>query len=203
MAEKKDYEEDGKHVHTEEKPMGEHTHPEIEKHVMFMRDEMNELRSMIFEMRNHMSDLNGPEEASMTMKGHKKEDDDDDSKKRYKKKYKKTKEGENIMVNKKDEEVEKPAEDAAPEAEQPEDVSKEESSEEAAPAAEGKSEDMIEVKAQIVALQKSLETKDEEIKALQEIVNKPIVKSLGAESKDKIEGQVAEGNAFKGPMDLI
>ena len=40
----KKYEEDGKHVHTDEDPMGEHNHPEIEQVIARLREQMFELQ---------------------------------------------------------------------------------------------------------------------------------------------------------------
>ena len=155
--EKKSYDEDGKHVHTSEKPMGEHNHPELEKAVA-------DLWERVWEQNSKIDDLTHPtsNEEPMSLKD-------------------KNNKGSTMEKENKDEEVKPDAEAETPEAkakaaEETEDKDKEDKPEK---------KSFAELKDKVNGLENEVKDLKKENSELKAIVEKPQHKSLGAEDAEK------------------
>jgi len=180
--EKKSYDEDGKHIHTDEKPMGEHTHPELENAISRLWD-------YAYELSEKISNINYDQDESMTLK---------DKKKRGTK-----------MVKKKDENPDATAPDAKPpegEAtgkEETGDASNASGAEETENTSETEAKGLADLKSVVEGLVKEVKDLKKENADLKAIVEKPLHKSKGAEGKDAKNNQESETKGFKGPLDLV
>ena len=183
--EKKSYQEDGKHIHTDEKPMGVHNHPEIEQSIASLREYVHDLSEIIHDIK-YATD--NPEESTILK---------DKKLKGYKQ-----------MVKTKDNEPDagaatpKPEEGAKPEEGKPAaNVEGEEGAETNAP--EGEQKGFKELKSVVDGLVTEVKDLRKENADLKAIVEKPLQKAKGAENKSQTSQAGTEANSFVGPIDLI
>ena len=157
--EKKSYDEDGKHVHTSEKPMGEHNHPELEKAVA-------DLWERVWEQNSKIDDLTHPtsNEEPMSLKD-------------------KNNKGSTMEKENKDEEVKPDAEADTPEPEAKAEAEEETEDEDKEDKPEKKS--FAELKDKVNGLENEVKDLKKENSELKAIVEKPQHKSLGAEDAEK------------------
>ena len=177
---KKSYKEDGKHVHTAEKPMGEHNHPEIES-------ALNDIWDSIFRLHERISDISHPAESETGLVG-------------------KSKTGKQKMA---DEQTEQKADAQAPEGtEQPAQTSTPETPAQETAVEEG-SKESAEGKSTLESVTASLKSLAAEVKSLKDenaklrnIVEKPQQKSRGAENNANKPAD-SEVKSSVGPLDMV
>lgn len=178
--EEKGYDKDGAHAHTEENPIGNHNHPEIENAIA---EVYNAIDRRIGWVNDRIDDLRPVDEDTTVLKGNNKGD---------------------VMTDKEDnpEDTKKPDETQGTK-DDPKDT-KTDAATKSEPSPE-----LIEVKGRLDTLEKEAKAKDEEIKELKGIVDKAQVKSLGAsKADDTAEAKAAaetKGTTkeMKGPLDLF
>jgi len=190
---KKAYDKDGAHAHTDSEPLGMHNHPEIEKVVGILSEEMHDrifrLSDRVFTIENVLR----PKEdsAETVIRSY--------SKKRHKiqKEVKKVaQENENEDQTQEsgsegeERSEEKPAE--KPEGEESAESGAESSSESSGAETEGKAKVNLEVKSRLDAMEKS-------IKAIENAIIKPVQKAISEQTSRNAQ---AEGKAVE-PLDLI
>ncbi len=175
LKQKKSYEKDGAHAHTENDPLGLHNHPEIEK---YMKSEFDYLYSRINSLSESLYELRTDESASPGMKS------------------KKHKKGENKMSDEKANEgatkdgaakedvgTEKQPEGKQPEGKQPEGSGEGTPSSEAKP--EGKA--FADLKSQVGDLTKEMKSMKETFEKVEKFLSKALPSGQGAADPSKVQ----------------
>lgn len=171
--EKKSFSEDGKHVHTEEKPMGEHNHPEIEKAI-------EDLWTFAYKLSNRVYEVEDVSESPETA-------------------LKNNYSGEKLMTEKKDD----PETAGVASATNATEGKKNDApADDATVSTEEKSVDVKALAIAVEKLTTEVKDLKEENVALKAIVEKPLQKAKGAENNETKSQNVPENKSL-GPIDRI
>ena len=195
----KAYEKDGAHAHTENEPLGNHNHPEIERilndGIDFLHERIDRTNTIINEMRNP-----NPNDENSLVAG--KADEEDESGDKNKKTYNKKSTGENMAEDKKDEKV------AGKSDEESDNGQESNSGQEGAK--EGKSTEESEVLKQVKSLtgvitdlKSEIDTMKAENAEMKEILGKARPAGNGAANKADAAADAAKEAAIQGKSEQI
>ncbi|NOR84823.1 hypothetical protein GQ473_01790 [archaeon] len=176
--ETKSYDKDGAHAHTEENPIGEHSHPEIEKAIQSVDSYIDRRIDYINDRIDNLRTVDNTPEKDSCLKSKKKGD---------------------IVTDTKDDTKTETAEVKGKE------TDKKTETQEVKDQKTDESTEIVEVKSRLDTLETQLKAKDDEIKKLNEILDTPQFKSIGAANKadKKAETETKDARVIKGPLDLI